>query len=221
MKDKDKFNKIKNKFKFIERNKIYKFILFLILLFTFAYCSMLENIEGLKQEIELKDKEIEIEENKKFQIIEKIQIQKMKELIFKCTPNYYIGFYRISKDKSFFKTVEIIGDKDYPTASIRFFNPSLFNANFIIEKEYLEEVKNNERFISIDDFSKFNKSLDLLNLSKNSFDKIKIVVIKNFQNEPIYIQSIARVGNEKNYKCNEEKMGNILQILTDNFLMYI
>jgi hypothetical protein len=209
----------KLKYKIKINKKLIKIIFIIFILFLIILLHFLLKINFLFSQIDLKNLEIRNAKEEKLAVIEKAQIQKMKELIYECSPHYYLGFYRIEDNKKYFYSVEIIGDQENTDLSLRFLNQKLFNKKFSIDEKKLKQITeiNGDYFI-LKNFEDYAESLDLLDLSKNNFDKIIIIVIKNPQGQPIFIHSLSRVEKQKNYKCNEIKMANLLEKLTYNLL---
>jgi hypothetical protein len=209
-----------NKFKYkIKINiKIIKITFIIFILFSIVLLHFFLKINSLFSQINLKNLEIKNVKEERLTVIEKAQVQKMKELIKKCSPNYYLGFYRIEDDLKHFKTIEIIGDKKYPNLSLRMLNFNLFNKYFKIDVENLEKINGNHNFFIIENLEDYPESLEVLFLSKNNFDKIKVVVIKDSQGKPIFIHSLVRVEKFKSYKCDDRDISKLLQELIDNLI---
>lgn len=207
------------KYKIKINKRLIKITFIIFILFSIILLHFLLKINFLSSQIDLKNLEIKNAEEERLTVIEKAQIQKMKELINECSPYYYLGFYRIEENQKYFHSVEIIGDQENPDLSLRFLNQRLFNQKFSIDKKKLRQITeiNGDYFI-IKNFEDYAESLDLLDLSKNNFDKIIVIVIKNPQGKPIFIHSLSRVERQKSYKCNESKMADLLEKLTYNLL---
>ena len=99
---------------------------------------------------------------------------------------------------------------------LSYFDASKSLLYYHVKLKQITEI--NGDYLIVQNFEEYGESLDLLELSKNNFDKIIAIVIKNSQGQPIFIHSLSRVEKQKNYKCNEIKMANLLEKLTYNLL---
>jgi hypothetical protein len=207
------------KYKIKINKRLIKITFIIFILFSIILLHFLLKINFLFSQIDLKNLKIRNAEEERLTVIEKAQIQKMKELIHTCSPYYYVGFYRIENNQKYFYSIEIIGDQQNPDLSLKLLNQRLFNTKFQIDEKKLKQIAEiKEDYFIVKNFEDYNESLDLLDLSKNNFDKIMVIVIKNPQGKPIFIHSLSRVEKQKNYKCNESDMANLLEKLTYNLL---
>lgn len=203
---------------FIKRN-LQKITLCFCIILSIFLLHFYFKINYLSSITNLKDLEIKDTQEEKLTVIEKVQVQKMKELIYECSPNYFLGLYRIEEGQNYFHTVEIIGDQRYPDLSLKFLNQKLFDKSFKIYNENLKKInKNDGNFFIIKNFKDYKETLEILDLSKNNFDQVIVVVIKNPQGKALFMHSMVRIKDKKKYKCDEKDMANLLQQLTNNLL---
>jgi hypothetical protein len=207
---------------FQKRLKFYK-IIFIFIVFVSCTAFLLLYINKLKIQINLKTLENKEIERNRLILIEKIQINKMRELIHACKPNYFLGFYRINLSKQEYTTIEIIGDSNNPEKSLRYFNNDLFQT-IIFSNETLKKInlieKNYIYFLPNDEY--LYEVVKLVTKSKNFINKIGIVIIKNQNNIPVYAYSLTRTEKDtKPYTCSNQDMSEILKKLSNNLEGYL
>lgn len=191
------------------KNKSY-YLFFLI--FTFIVIVSCKIYHDVKNKEKIKEL-LKIQENNRILKIENSVIISMHNKIRLCTDNYFLGFYKINKDNKYFETIDIIRSYKNETFSILQFNDYFSTIQELDEVTFatLQHVKS--KIVFFPNAIDYPIILKLINNSLSQLKQVGLVLVKNKNNDLIYVFSVSIIEYTS---CTKKDVTKILADLSAN-----